>query len=345
MFSSAQEAMEWLQERGFATPAQPTFSLPDLGRGSLINIAEWALLAYFQDAHGHQLRIYWLRPKPDREAWQHGQYVIHRFSCKYPQIFPLFLVKRADGCWIVCPHPDQTRKTWTNQPRARLTPDNAALLETLQFDPNLSAEAHWLRVLHAITGERTMSTRVEQAFESFLAELHNVLGEMQNTIKRKVDERSFDEIAALSQEAQQVQGLIQEVERLRRTWQQPYSPDLISAEHPARKRRRRAPRGEITPQSAYTRPLLQALVDLGGRGSVNQVLEKVYEIIGDRLLPQDLEQLPSGQDIRWQCAVKFLCSTLRKQGYIYPDSPRGVWEITDKGRELLRQLLQQDEAR
>lgn len=221
MFGSAHEAMAWLREQGYSTPEQVTFTMPELGKGSLVNIEEWALLAYAQDQWEHQLHIYWLRPKPDREAWQHGQYVIFRFTKKYPQIFALFFVKRKDGCWIVCPHSDRNRKSWTNQPRAKMTPDNHALLNALRFDKELSTEALWKRILRVITGEETMHPRIEQAFETFLAELNEILAEAQETIKCKAEEGCFGEIAALSQQAEQVRQLMEEVKTLKGRWARP----------------------------------------------------------------------------------------------------------------------------
>lgn len=345
MFNNAQEARDWLREHGYTTPSQLILTMPELGQGALINISEWALLAYAQDTQGNQLHIYWLRPKPNREAWQHGQYVIRSFARKYPQLFSLFIVRRKDGCWVACPHPNLHRRSWMNQPRAELTSDNPHLLNALEYNPGVSVEKHWQRVLRAVIGEEAMHPRIEQAFETFLAELNEILVEIQETIKRKVEEYRFDDVKTLSQQAQQVQQLIQDVERLReqqKFGRDGYAPASSASSRPSNSRQR-ASRGDITPQSAYTRPLLQALVDLGGQAQMEMVLNRVYELVKSHLKPKDLEKVSSGQDVRWRNAVMWMRYKLKQQGYISADSPKGIWEITDAGREYLKRL-QADEA-
>lgn len=102
-----------------------------------------------------------------------------------------------------------------------MTPDNHALLNALRFDKELSTEALWKRILRVITGEETMHPRIEQAFETFLAELNEILAEAQETIKRKAEEGCFGEIAALSQQAEQVRQLMEEVKTLKGRWARP----------------------------------------------------------------------------------------------------------------------------
>ena len=95
-------------------------------------------------------------------------------------------------------------------------------------------------------------------------------------------------------------------------------------------------RGKIISQKEYYIPILEALVELGGSGKVREVLNIIHRKMKDRFSPLDLEPVPSGKDIRWESTVKWARNWLREQGYISSDSPWGVWEITDKGREYLR---------
>lgn len=177
-----------------------------------------------------------------------------------------------------------------------------------------------------------MNTRVKQAFESFLAELQDILSEIVSTIRRKTDEGHFKEISALAQEAQQIEVLIQEVESLRSRWREPrYQPKPPSP---------RPSRGELTPYSDYEIPILQALVQLGGRAPVQDVLKVVYEIMKDRLKPKDLER-PSGRDIRWRNRAQRMRKRLCIRGYLRDDSPYGIWEISEEGREYLKQVQQE----
>ena len=49
-----------------------------------------------------------------------------------------------------------------------------------------------------------------------------------------------------------------------------------------------------------------------------------------RLLPVDLEPVKSGQP-RWWNLVCFERNALKEEGYLRDDSPRGVWELSEKG--------------
>jgi len=51
---------------------------------------------------------------------------------------------------------------------------------------------------------------------------------------------------------------------------------------------------DVTPQSVYRIPILEALVEIGGKGKADEVLKKVYDKIKDRLKPGDFEEVSGG---------------------------------------------------
>jgi hypothetical protein len=51
-------------------------------------------------------------------------------------------------------------------------------------------------------------------------------------------------------------------------------------------------------------------------------------------MPADHESLASG-DIRWRNRAQFVRLHLIESGDMQKGSPRGLWEITDKGRDRL----------
>lgn len=108
-----------------------------------------------------------------------------------------------------------------------------------------------------------------------------------------------------------------------------------SGEGPSRKR---LGRGEKTPQGAYEKPILQALVQLGGSGTADSVLSIVEEQMKALLRPSDLVPTSPGRDLRWRNTAKWTRNNLKEKGLIKADSPRGIWEISEKGREYLKQL-------
>ncbi|MCS6918380.1 MAG: winged helix-turn-helix domain-containing protein, partial [Fimbriimonadales bacterium] len=220
---------------------------------------------------------------------------------------------------------------------------NERLTEALRYSPDTPTEKHWQRILRAIIGEEAMHPRIEQAFENFLAELNEILAEAQETIKRKVDEGCFDEVARLSQEAQRVRDLIEQVRALRGRWaaQDTVPAPLRASTHSGRGTRRRASSHEITPESVYKVPLLRTLVEMGGKGKRSEVCQRIYDQLKHMLKPKDYEVL-SSRSPRWQVKIEFLKADFVRMGYIrYAGT--GIWEITDAGREYLKQL-QAEEA-
>lgn len=94
----------------------------------------------------------------------------------------------------------------------------------------------------------------------------------------------------------------------------------------------RAPLGSLLPESEYEDPILKVLAERGGSAHAKEVTDAVGELLGDRLTETDREPLKSG-DIRWRNRTAFVRLTLKDKGLLKADSPRGVWELTDRGRE------------
>jgi len=97
-------------------------------------------------------------------------------------------------------------------------------------------------------------------------------------------------------------------------------------------------KGDITPQADYTLPLLEALIEMGGSGKMSNVLDQVFNKMKNRLKPKDLEKTPSGTAIRWKNHAQWERQRLKSEGYLKKDSPRGIWEITEKGSDLYKRL-------
>ncbi len=94
-------------------------------------------------------------------------------------------------------------------------------------------------------------------------------------------------------------------------------------------------RGEKTSQREYRIPILEALVELGGRALSSKVLEKVEIKMKTVLKSVDYEDIPSGHDVRWRNTARWERKNMVQEGLLRSDSPIGVWEISEKGREYL----------
>jgi hypothetical protein len=100
---------------------------------------------------------------------------------------------------------------------------------------------------------------------------------------------------------------------------------------------RESEKGPSTSRDTFFLPILESLAELGGRASHTEVLARVEEKMQDRLKAHDPMPLPSGGEIRWQNNARWARHKMVKEGLMSADSPRGVWEITERGRRYLEE--------
>jgi hypothetical protein len=96
----------------------------------------------------------------------------------------------------------------------------------------------------------------------------------------------------------------------------------------------RAAPGSILPVEDYWVPVLQVLVEAGGEAPSNDVVDALAEKMSDVLGERDWGRLESGE-IRWRNRARFARLRMKEQGLISDTSRRGVWAITDLGRQYL----------
>lgn len=96
--------------------------------------------------------------------------------------------------------------------------------------------------------------------------------------------------------------------------------------------RTRAPSGTLLPEQRYELPLLRALMDAGGEAPFSELREAVGRALGDELTPADHETLNSG-GVRWHSRLQFVRLRLIERGELDREAPRGIWRITEAGRQ------------
>lgn len=96
-------------------------------------------------------------------------------------------------------------------------------------------------------------------------------------------------------------------------------------------------KGLITPQEDYCKPILEVLVEMGGKGKTKAVLDRVGEKMKATLKPIDYESHKSNdKQIRWRNTAQWARNKMvNTDGRMKKDSPNGVWEISEKGRKWL----------
>ena len=93
--------------------------------------------------------------------------------------------------------------------------------------------------------------------------------------------------------------------------------------------KRRPPRRGL-PQKTFRQPLLEAIHEMGGSARTVDLRPDMKRRMASVLLPGDKERVSTGEE-RWWNAICWERSALVKEGYIRDDSPRGTWELSEKG--------------
>lgn len=92
----------------------------------------------------------------------------------------------------------------------------------------------------------------------------------------------------------------------------------------------------LTPPKDFWKPLLEVLVDRGGRASRAEVHKAVENKMKDRLTPGDYEQNLDGT-AKWSKQLDYQRLAMVHEGLLESNSPRGAWEITGSGHRWLSQ--------
>jgi hypothetical protein len=98
---------------------------------------------------------------------------------------------------------------------------------------------------------------------------------------------------------------------------------------------RRARIGELIDRREYDIPIFNVLVRHDGSAAGNDVIDEVGAMVEDRLTPKDKEPIPSGVT-RWRNRVAWRRFSLVQRGLLKSDSPRGVWELSEAGWQMVR---------
>jgi hypothetical protein len=93
---------------------------------------------------------------------------------------------------------------------------------------------------------------------------------------------------------------------------------------------------ELTPRRDFWKPLLEALVERGGQASREEMHKVVEKKMSSRLKPGDYEPNRDGTT-KWSKHLDYERLAMVHEGLIERNSPRGIWQITDKGRQWLSQ--------
>ena len=181
---------------------------------------------------------------------------------------------------------------------------------------------------------------VYAAFEIVLEEVETVLDGLNRDGVGSFQKGDYDKARDLVEIATRLAEFRGKVRDLQKEWENLFSA-RIPRKQGKKKRSRgilapRLPRGVRTPEDAFRRPVLETLVEMGGSSPTSDVLDRVGEKIKSTLNEHDRQPLSDPHSIRWRNCAQWCRNTLVQEGLLKPDSPRGVWEISQKDREALK---------
>ncbi len=102
--------------------------------------------------------------------------------------------------------------------------------------------------------------------------------------------------------------------------------------------------GDKLPEKEFRRPLMELLYELGGGARVDELRPILKERLEPRLLSGDYQTVSTG-DPRWWNAACWARSGLKKDGYLRDDSPRGRWDLSEKGLREVEAWLSKEPAK
>ncbi len=182
---------------------------------------------------------------------------------------------------------------------------------------------------------------VSSAFEILLEEVEAEIDFVNSVGSRGFEARDYERAKEALERAGLLTAFRDKLATLRAEWES-LAAVAESQEDEETKAERtnlgRLRKGMRTPESQYRVPILRVLSEMGGSAKASDILERVGEIMKPQLKKVDFEPLASGPDNpRWRNAAQWARNSMVNQGFLKRDSPRGVWEITEAGRQWLNE--------
>lgn len=187
-------------------------------------------------------------------------------------------------------------------------------------------------------------TNISAAFEMLLEEIEIEVDNFGQIAARASEKREFEKAKEAIETAEKITTFRDKVAILQEEWDKVEKQSIGSSDdintYSERRNLGRLQRGLRTREDEFYLPILFVIEKMGGSAKISDVLDKVEELMKPKLKEVDYEPLASDSNIlRWRNTAQWARATLVKKGLLASDSPRGVWEITEKGRKELRKII------
>jgi molecular chaperone GrpE (heat shock protein) len=179
---------------------------------------------------------------------------------------------------------------------------------------------------------------VHTAFEILLEEIEQVVISINDAGAKAFQKGDYDEARRMIENATRLTDFRDKVKALQNEWRNLFTRYALEKEIRRRKYPERLERGLRTSEDAFRKPILEALVELGGQAEVSKVLELVEKKMQGILNDYDYQPLSSDSNIiRWRNTAQWCRNTMVREGLLKSDSPRGIWAISEEGKRALQE--------
>jgi len=184
-------------------------------------------------------------------------------------------------------------------------------------------------------------TNVSAAFEMLLEEMEAEIDFINTVGAKAFENRDYDRAREALEHAGRLTAFRDKISSLKKEWESLTQIEMDQEEMEAariqRRNHGRLQRGMRTPEEAYRIPILEVLTEMGGSGPVAEVLDCVGRKMQEILKPYDFEPLTSDpRNLRWRNAAQWARNRLMSEGLLKNNSPRGIWEISERGGQFLQ---------
>ena len=184
-------------------------------------------------------------------------------------------------------------------------------------------------------------TTVQAGFEILLEEMETEIEFINQAGAKAFAARNYEAARAVIERADHVTALREKLAALRAEWEKFVATVAVNgtAHKNGHYDLSRLQRGIRTRETAYFKPILQVLNQMGGVGDMSEVLERLPKLMKGTLSDIDFEPLASNSEVpRWWNTAQWAQSAMVQAGLLKADSPRGVWEMTEAGHKLIAEF-------
>lgn len=123
------------------------------------------------------------------------------------------------------------------------------------------------------------------------------------------------------------EGLVESLEIIEQATGKPLLEGKPQKETAPRQRRTRSNGPPTTPKPVLRESIIQALTELGGSAHCSKVLDRMQELLEEKLLPGDLETRGKSDEPIWRNNARWERQMMVNEGILHNDSKFGYWEL------------------